>query len=259
MQVYTLFSGSSGNCVYVKDKNTEILIDAGKSAGAIEKSLTALDSSLYNIKSIFLTHEHTDHVSALCQVVAKNPQIKVFAHAKGLCAIKQRTTLQNVHPIENHFCFCDISVETIECSHDSCFCCGYKFSDKNGAVGIISDTGCEPNGVVDFLCDCKTVLIESNHDELMLKSGKYPFLLKQRILSRNGHLSNAQCGKILFELFQRETSVKNVVLGHLSQQNNIPELAFCEAVQVLRKNGIIEGRDVNLVVALQNERSQTFD
>ena len=184
MKFTSLYSGSRGNCYLLQSEKSNVLLDCGMCLTTLEKSLEQQDLSLKDVSAIFLTHEHTDHVSALCQVVAKNPQIKVFAHAKGLCAIKQRTTLQNVHPIENHFCFCDISVETIECSHDSCFCCGYKFSDKNGAVGIISDTGCEPNGVVDFLCDCKTVLIESNHDELMLKSGKYPLSWKGKTSER---------------------------------------------------------------------------
>ena len=239
MIVYTLFSGSSGNCVYVKDKNTEILIDAGKSAGAIEKSLTALNSSLYNIKGIFLTHEHTDHTVGL-EIISKKHHIPVHmtspSYDKCVPVSSFLPSCAKSHEVRYEVKIGSLKISSFEIPHDSMQNVGYIIENEEGEkFGIATDMGHVTEEILLSLSGCRYAVIESNHDINMVKSGPYPYFLKQRILSDNGHLCNEECARLA--LFLAERGTKAITLAHLSRENNTPDRAFSVTRQALNDGG----------------------
>ena len=228
MTVYTLFSGSSGNCVYVKDKNTEILIDAGKSAGAIEKSLTALGSSLSNIDGIFLTHEHTDHTVGL-EIISKKYHIPVHvtevSYSKCIPPRSFVATCAKRHDTRYEAEIGSLKIRSFEIPHDSMQNVGYIIENDEGEkFGLATDMGHITEEIITSLVGCSYAVIESNHDIGMLRSGPYPYFLKQRILSDNGHLCNEECARLA--LYLAENGTKSITLAHLSRENNTPDKAF---------------------------------
>lgn len=236
--VSTLFSSSGGNCVYVRNKNSEYLIDAGVSARCIERSLNSMGSSLGNIKAIFITHEHSDHVKGL-ETISKYHGIPVYA--PSLCCTPLRKSpyvAPYVTPLEN-----DVPVKVedavftpFKTPHDSASSCGYVVELGNQKIGLATDMGYITKKTAEYLTGCVGVIIESNHDVEMLKNGPYPYQLKQRILGNYGHLSNESCASFLPYLVKNGT--RYIVLAHLSAENNTPETAYDEAVTMLEANGI---------------------
>lgn len=252
IRLYPLFSGSSGNCVYIEFSNKKgILIDAGRSTKQIEKKLLENNINICNIDSVFITHEHNDHVSAL-KVLTSRYKMKIYASEGTIGAIQKKGLV-----LENKLCNIlkksetdleFVSVKTFSISHDCCDGFGYVFTDKTGErVAICTDLGYISGEVRESLKGCKTVFLESNHDVMMLQNGPYPYYLKRRILSDSGHLSNETSGKFLPFLVKNGT--KNILLAHLSTHNNVPELAIQTSVYYLKKEGIDVNKDVFLNVA----------
>lgn len=238
MIIYTLFSGSSGNCVYVKDKNTEILIDAGKSAGAIEKSLAALNSSLYGIKAIFLTHEHTDHTAGL-EIISKKHHVPIHITNPSYKALSSLTYLPSCarrHEIRYEATVGSLKIRSFEIPHDSNQNVGYVIENEDGEkLGIATDIGHLTEEILSSLTGCNYAIIESNHDTGMLKSGPYPLFLKQRILSDRGHLCNEECARLALHL--AKSGVKAIALAHLSRENNTPDKALSVTKNALSDEG----------------------
>lgn len=227
ISAYTLFSGSSGNCIYIKHKDTEILIDAGKSCGAIEKALNSLGTSLCNISAIFLTHEHSDHTSAL-EMISKKHGIIVNMTSpsyenlvKGGTFLERYADMQSVVYEKKIGTLC---VNSFPVPHDSKQNVGYLISSPSSTFGVATDIGHLTVTIGDSLSQCKQVIVESNHDIRMLENGPYPPYLKERILSPNGHLSNDSCAR--FASYLCDHGVRQLTLAHLSKENNTPELAF---------------------------------
>ncbi|MBQ9703065.1 MAG: MBL fold metallo-hydrolase [Clostridia bacterium] len=239
MIVYTLFSGSSGNCVYVKDKNTEILIDAGKSAGAIEKSLTALNSCLSNIEGIFLTHEHTDHTVGL-EIISKKYHVPVHmtepSYQRCVSPRSYLATCAKGHEVRYELKIGTLKISSFEIPHDSMQNVGYIIENDEGEkFGLATDMGHITEEILSSLVGCHYAVIESNHDIGMLKSGPYPYFLKQRILSDRGHLCNEECARL--SLYLAENGTKSITLAHLSRENNTPDRAFSITRDVLNQGG----------------------
>ncbi|MBQ8392772.1 MAG: MBL fold metallo-hydrolase [Clostridia bacterium] len=239
MQIYTLFSGSSGNCVYIKDRDTEILIDAGKSAGAIEKSLTALNSSLSNIDAIFLTHEHTDHTVGL-EIISKKHHIPVHITAPSYDRMVSPTSSLFAcawkHEVHYSIKICSLTVTSFEIPHDSMQNVGYIIENEDGEkFGIATDMGHITEEILSYLSGCHYAIIESNHDTGMVKSGPYPYFLKQRILSDRGHLCNEECSRLAIFLAERGT--RALALAHLSRENNTPDKALSVTRRALDNAG----------------------
>ncbi len=227
ISAYTLFSGSRGNSLYIKSSKTEILIDAGKSCGAIEKSLSYLGTSLKNISAIFITHEHADHTGGL-EIISKKYQIPVYMtapsydnHVRIGSYLKRFAKRMDV---EFSVTVGAISVSSFPIPHDSAQNVGYIISDGEDIFGIATDIGHLTEAVGEHLCSCKRVIVESNHDVKMVKNGPYPQHLKNRILSQNGHLSNDKCAELCAYLCDH--GVEEITLAHLSQENNLPKLAY---------------------------------
>ena len=226
IKAYTLFSGSSGNCIYIKYDNTEILVDAGKSCAAIEKSLNDLGTSLRRISGIFVTHEHADHTAGL-EVISKKFQIPVHItapsyenHVRGGSYLERFAISENV---EYESTVGSLSIRSFPIPHDSAQNVGYVINSSTDSFGIATDIGHLTSVIGENLADCSKIIVESNHDVKMVENGPYPAFLKKRILSPNGHLSNDKCAQLCAYLCDH--GVSEITLAHLSQENNLPKLA----------------------------------
>ena len=256
LKVTPLFSGSKGNCTLIQSKNTNILLDAGFGYKNIVQALKKNGVYPSDVDAIVITHEHSDHVSALA-VWAKHYTTPIFVPSAIVNCIVSKSCSTNVHGVCDSFDIGDVSVDIYQCSHDSQDCFGYRFGCLGDYVASVTDTGCWSDETIDFLSPCKTIMLESNHDVGMLRRGDYPYPLKQRILSNYGHLSNGQTSCILERLIG--SKVKNVLLAHLSEENNTKELVFSTAVTTYSKYNLTEGKDVNVYVVDQYENEVSFE
>lgn len=255
LKISPLFSGSRGNCTLVQSDKFNILLDAGYHYKQIVTRLAELGVSLADINAIVLTHEHSDHISAL-PYLTRGLQAQVYAPQAICDVVMQRTYCSQVTGISACFTLDDIVIDVYQCSHDSIDCVGYKFTYNGESVASVTDTGCTDDKLIEFLSPCKGILIESNHDVDMLQNGTYPYMLKKRILSDYGHLSNNQTAQVIAML--KGSNVRHIVLAHLSEQNNTKEIAFNSAVKALNSVGLTEGKDVKLYVADQYDNRITI-
>lgn len=253
ISVTPLFSGSRGNSTLIRTDRTAILLDAGYGFRAIEQKLKSLGVSPQQIAAIVVTHEHSDHVSAL-PVWSRHFHTKVFAPPLVSTYLAMQG-VYNLEEVQDFFEVDDVSIATYKCSHDARNCFGYRFTAENYSVASVTDTGEVSSEIVPFLAACQTVVLESNHDLDMLWNGDYPFYLKNRINSKYGHLSNTQAAEVLTQL--AGSKVQNVILAHLSMQNNTKQAAFDTVTQAYAKCGVKVGKDVNIYVADQYSNEVT--
>ena len=239
LKIYSLYSGSKGNSLYISAAGVEILIDAGKNARALSNALLDIGTDIKNIAAIFVTHEHTDHISAL-EVISKKHEIPVHItdiSAKKLDKMPDSFVHKNLVRHDEIF---EVNVEGLHITsfsvpHDSMMCVGYRidFSDNDGmhSIGVATDIGYVTKGICKNLEGCEAVVLESNHDEDMLKNGPYPYDLKKRILSNRGHLSNKSSATFGAHLAAKGT--KAFMLAHLSEENNTPDTALDEFISTI--------------------------
>ena len=248
-RIYPLFSSSKANSSYIGNEQEGILIDCGASFKRLSAALELNRIPLTAVKGVFITHEHSDHVAGL----------KMLTQKTGMPVYGQKRTLQRLYDagkIAPSSPVIDMSGCSIACGgsqvtcfdtpHDTIQSCGYRihtFDDKLCAV--CTDLGHISPDVDRALTGCRLVLLEANYDEYMLRTGPYPLYLKERILSQNGHLSNDSCAEQVNKLLQRGTT--HFLLGHLSQDNNRPDIADRTVSQ--RLAGAVRGRDYLLGVA----------
>lgn len=230
MNLCSICSGSSGNCIYVGDTGTHIMVDAGVSGKKMESGMNEIDLSLKDMNGILITHEHSDHVKGL-GVVARKYGIPIYATAGTIEAIQGMKQLGQIpkelfHEIkaDKDFKINDILVRPFEISHDAAEPVGYRFEKGDKSIGIATDLGEYSDYTIDKLQGLDVLLLEANHDVHMLQVGAYPYYLKQRILGKRGHLSNETSGQLLSRLLH--DGLKAVLLGHLSKENNYEELAY---------------------------------
>ncbi len=257
ISVTPLFSGSKGNCTLIRSNNTNILLDIGFGYKAILSALEKNGLKPKDISAIIITHEHADHIGALAMWTKYCRDTLVYVPCQIADYVTMRSYCANVCSTAERFVVGDIQVEPYVCSHDSIVCLGYRFCCGGQFVASITDTGFVSAHTVDFLAPCRTIILESNHDVEMVKRGPYPYPLKQRILSERGHLSNQQATQLLSQLIG--SNVKNVLLAHLSEQNNTKELAFSSAVNMYAQRNLVEGRDINIYVVDQYHNEVTIE
>lgn len=250
-----LFSGSKGNSTLITSGGARVLLDAGYGFKATVAKLGELGVRPQDVSAIVVTHEHGDHVAAL-PIWTRHFRTPVYVPAASAQCLRTKCCCADIREVTQDFELCDMHVDVFCCSHDARACLGYRFSDKNQSVASVTDTGVATMRLVHFLQPCTSIMLESNHDGEMLQKGNYPYLLKKRIASDTGHLSNEQAAKILQRLLG--SSVRNVVLAHLSQQNNTPRLAYDCAAQMYEQNGVQVGKDVYLYVADQFRNEVTI-
>lgn len=260
MKFCPLFSGSSGNSIFISDNNTNILIDAGMPGKSIDKELKAIDVSPDSIDGIFITHEHSDHIKGV-GVFSRKYNVPIYAEELTWRAMEDKigkVKEDNIKIIDSNFTdIKGIIVENFAISHDAACPRGYKILGKNKKCCVATDLGYFSEEVKNAVKDCDIILLESNHDVEMVKFGPYPYPLKQRILSSKGHLSNEDCGKAIVDIFS--DSFKTIYLGHLSKTNNYPELAYQTVMNVLRENNIDLAKDVELRMCSRDGHSRLLE
>lgn len=231
-RVLSLYSGSDGNATLISTPSTSILIDAGKSAKALKEALLSVGSSIDNIDAIFITHEHTDHVSAL-EIISKKHEIPIHM-MEGSASRFDRTPLSPIHKnlVRHSTVFCekvgDLTVSAFRTPHDSVMSVGFRIEigESEAFLGFATDIGYVSDAVKEGLIGCEAVVLESNHDLDMLMTGPYPRELKNRINSNRGHLSNTASASFAIDLARSGT--KSFLLAHLSAENNRPDIALDE-------------------------------
>lgn len=224
----SLYSGSSGNSLFVESENTKLLVDAGISSKKIEEALANLEIDPTSIDGILITHEHSDHVQGL-GTFAKKFNLPVFVNEKTLDAMpkqKEKISEKNIKlfNINEKFEIGDLKVKPFSIPHDAANPCGFNIFKDDKKISIATDIGHMTNGVLKNLEDSIFIMLESNYDPEVLKYSKYPYQLKTRIAGPDGHLSNELAGKTISYLLN--SGLKQAVLGHLSKQSNFPELAY---------------------------------
>ncbi len=246
----SLFSGSSGNSIYMGCGNNQILVDIGVSAKRCEEKLRQVGADPAEIKGIFVTHEHRDHVAGV-RVFAARYHIPVFAHPAVLEQMARQGQLNDkvdARPFASAGEFMDLQVLPFALSHDSAVCQGYKFTLPDGRhIAVCTDTGYITPAAKEVLPGTDLIFLESNHEPSMVRTGPYSYPLQQRILSDVGHLSNADCAAFAGELLRSGTT--RFVLSHLSKENNMPSLAYQTTVATLTELGARPEVDYRLQVA----------
>lgn len=240
IKIATLFSGSSGNSVLVGADGDYILIDGGRSCRAISNALSELGVGLDAVSAVFVTHEHIDHIAAL-EVVSKRYHIPVHMAEESAAAVVGRDHLSDTVVPHTPLFSVDVGkmrIESFRTHHDSAMSVGYKitFRGEDVSFGLLTDTGHVTEDIVSVLSDCTHLVLESNHDPDMLRCGFYPYHVKERIRSANGHLSNEQCGELAARL--ASGNAEAILLAHLSENNNTPDLALTANRQALAKAGV---------------------
>ena len=236
----SLYSGSSGNSLFVESENTKILVDAGMSCKKIEEALNSIEVNPSSINAILVTHEHADHIKGL-STISRKFDIPVFATKETFDAMPKQSekisekNIKFFNPNEKFFIE-DLEVLPFSIPHDATNPCGFNIiKDNNTQISIATDIGHMTKTIVDKLEGSKFILLESNYDTEVLKCCAYPFKLKSRIASENGHLSNTMAGKTITYL-TKNGNLKTAMLGHLSKESNFPALAYQTVVDELISN-----------------------
>jgi phosphoribosyl 1,2-cyclic phosphodiesterase len=258
VSVSMLASGSRGNCAIVASACTKILVDAGISCRETFKRLKSLGEDPQSLAAILITHEHSDHVYGLA-TLAKKLRIPVFmtgaTHAAWARALRnekgERPQLEKLERFESghRFQVGDIEVKPFTIPHDAADPVGFTFRVEGAKISMVTDLGYVPANVRDHLRGSDILVMESNHDVEMLRGGSYPWSVKQRVASNVGHLSNLKLADFFTSDYDNNAAF--VVLAHLSEQNNHPEIALREAERALaERGGLFQSR---VLVAVQSE------
>ncbi len=248
-RIFTLASGSSGNCTYIGCGKSGILVDAGISAKGITEGLAAVAADPKDILAIFVTHEHIDHISGL-RVFANKYNIPIFASEGTAAAIECNTCISKelLNTFSSSVAVGDMEITRFATSHDCEGSSGYTVLLPDGKkCAVCTDLGYVSEEVRRAIKGSTALVLESNHDVNMLQKGTYPEHLKRRILSDKGHLSNNACSKELGDLVESGTT--HIILGHLSRENNKPELARISAVAALVDRKMTVDEDYRLYIA----------
>lgn len=256
MEFCNLASGSRGNCSVISTKKVNIMIDNGLNLRTLTERARLANIDIGKIDAILITHEHSDHVKGI-EAFCKKYSVPVYCH---------RESKEYIDPMIYHYIIDrdmdapfelgDLTITPFRLPHDSNYNLGFKIAQGKSIISIATDLGYVSEGTLEKLKDSDLIMLESNHDIDMLREGAYPFILKQRILGKNGHLSNDDCANTIVKLAKNGT--KKFLLAHLSQDNNTPEVAFDCVAKNLENNYFTEGKDVFVDVASQYKSTRKF-
>ena len=249
MKLYPLFSSSKGNCTYIGNSSFGLLIDCGVSYRKLQGALQDNSLDIGSIRAVLITHEHTDHTKGL-KMLTRHHNIPVYAPPSTLDVLYDRGDINSsAVPAEKAFTIGDALINPFPVPHDAVSPCGYRIDFEECACGVCTDAGKVTDRMVESLRGVNAALIEANYDSQMLKNGFYPKEIKDRLSSGMGHLSNRQCGEFAAQLIKNGTS--QIVLGHMSENNNTPEHAIAGVTSVLTREGLESGSDYMLSLASQ--------
>lgn len=250
IKICSLGSGSKGNCVLISNGKNNLLLDAGLNPNVILKKLRELGLELTDIDALLITHEHDDHVKS---VEMLSPFLPVYSHPDTLEQVVKRHPIPLKHLCEaeeTEFSIGTFDIQPFRVSHDAAHPYGYSVKDWESKFTYATDTGYVSKGMMNIARGSDIVMLESNHDAELLLRGNYPEYLKRRILSEKGHLNNAESARTALDLIK--SGAKKIVLAHISEQNNLNELAYWTSKNFIRSNGIEDG-EYELKLATQRE------
>ena len=252
----SLYSGSSGNSLFVETKNTKLLVDAGVSSKKIETALSDINVDPTTLDGILITHEHIDHVQGL-GTFSKKFDLPVFVNQETLDAMpkqKDKIAEKNIKTfkVSDKFEIGDLKIKPFSIPHDAANPCGFNIYKNDKKISIATDIGHITNSILKDLEESLFIMLEANYDPEVLRCSSYPFTLKTRIAGPNGHLPNELAGKTISHLLK--SGLKKAMLGHLSKENNFPELAYQTVMDELMSNNYKEN-SINISVASRNTHS----
>lgn len=256
----SLYSGSSGNSLFVQTDKTKLLIDCGESAKKIVSALDDIDIDIQNINAILVTHEHIDHVKSL-GTLSKKFDIPIYTNIETLNAMPEqinKTKTDNIHLFDfsKDFEIGDLQIHPFSIPHDAANPSAFNITKNNTKLSIATDIGHITPEILKNLEKSKFLLLEANYDPNILKCSPYPYKLKERISGPLGHLSNDLAGKTISHLMQ--SGLNTVMLGHLSKENNFPELAYKTVMDEIIDNNYSE-KNINLSVATRFNHTPIID
>lgn len=261
MRLCSIASGSSGNCIYVGDDRTHLLVDTGVSKKRIEEGLRTLDIKGEELDGILITHEHIDHIQGL-GVFSRKYGIPVYATRgtiEGIACCKSLGTMPQglLHEVavDQSFCLGDMEIRPFAISHDANEPSGFRIENGTKAAAVATDLGMYDAYTVENLSELNAVVLEANHDIHMLEVGPYPYPLKRRVMGEKGHLSNELSGRLLCDILH--DGLQHVMLGHLSKENNYEELAYeTVKLEISMGDNPYRGEDIPMMVAKRDTVSQ---
>lgn len=256
----SLYSGSSGNSLYVESNKTKLLVDCGESAKKIVNSLADIDVDIEKIDAILVTHEHIDHVKSL-GTLSKKYNIPIYTNIETLNAMpeqvnKIKTENINIFDFSKDFEIGDFQIHPFSIPHDAANPCAFNIFYNNKKMSIATDIGHITPEIIKNLEKSSFMLLESNYDPNILKCSPYPYHLKERISGSLGHLSNNVAGQTVSHLI--DSGLTNVMLGHLSRENNFPELAYKTVMEEVIENNYPE-KAIKLSVATRFNHTPLID
>ena len=255
-----LFSGSSGNAIYVGCGDTHLLVDAGMSGSRVTHELEKIGLDPHRLSAILCTHEHVDHIRGV-GILSRKYNLPVYATEGTWLGMSEKIGAVDalnrcIMVPEQDFYIGEMNITPFSTPHDANEPVGLVFECRGARFAIATDCGCIKKGWFSHVKGADAVLLESNYDPDMLKAGSYPYDLKRRILSNKGHLCNDDSAACCVELAKNGT--RHIVLGHLSKENNFPQLAMECCRLALKENGIITGEDLRLDIANRDETTGVF-
>ena len=259
MKFCSLYSGSSGNCQFIMAGSTKILVDAGLSGKKIQQAMECIGEDPSDIQGIFITHEHIDHIQS-AGILSRRFNIPIYANEKTWEAMQPsigEIKSENIKIFEYCVEIGDFYVQAFDISHDAVNPVGYKIFNKTKKISLLTDTGCVTEDIKKHISDSDLLLIESNHDEDMVLVGSYPWPLKRRVLGDHGHMSNDSAGNLLAEILKKGSEI--VLLGHLSKENNFPELAYKTVENILNENNIFIKDGLTLDMTYRDKPSKVYE
>lgn len=254
----SLYSGSSGNSLFVETPNTRLLVDAGVSSKKIENALLDINIEPSSLDGILVTHEHIDHVQGL-GTFSKKFNLPVFVNQETLDAMpKQRDKIASnnikTFKVSDKFSIGDLDIRPFSIPHDAANPCGFNIWKDNKKISIATDIGHMTSDILASLEESLFIMLEANYDPEVLRCSSYPFPLKSRIAGATGHLSNEIAGKTISHLLK--SGLKNAMLGHLSKESNFPELAYQTVMDELISNNSFKEDIMHLNVASRDIHSE---
>lgn len=253
-----LFSGSSGNCTFISSESTNILVDAGVSCQRITKALSSIGKTFEEIDGILISHEHIDHTRGLT-TICKKYGVNVYATEKTWKAMESLgigEECKDFFVAEEDFIIGNLRIHPFSIPHDASDPCGFSIYADDKKITIATDIGHMTNTILHQMENSNVLLLESNYDTETLKCSPYPFFLKKRIEGDYGHLSNDMASKAICHLCKN--GVSNIILGHLSKENNFPELAYQTVINELSCNNI-DCSNFNLSVASRDSVDKVLE
>lgn len=249
-----LASGSKGNCLYFGTQNTKILIDAGISGKATEKSLQELDIDIGQIQAVLISHEHMDHIAGLKNLALRRgiPVLANSETAKNICAILNECPQFKIFTTGEPFTFGDIEILPFSIPHDTTDPVAFTLKTGSLKMGVCTDLGFVTSLIQIHLKHCDYLYLEANHQPDLVQACRRPLFYKQRVLGRNGHLSNEDCGNLLSAIAHPQ--LKHVYLAHLSEECNTPQISL----EVVRKQISPQYQNLPLSIAPQKTRGETL-